>query len=396
MGAGAFGVELDAHAGAVPDLDLAVAHDRVGQAVDDVVPPGGITRGVFEGYEIAGQRGADLDQGGEAEQAVAGAVRGHHDAVQVGVLGDPFQLGDAADVAGVGADDVDGVALDQLLEVLPEVDLLAGVDGGGGGAGEVAVDVGVDVGDVVAGQHVLEPHEVVLLHGAGEADGVGDHPAGAAVQREADLVAEDLLHGGDAVDDVVEAAFGHQAGVEGAVEGAGGGGAVVEVLELALLRAVEGDALLDDGEALGEGEHPLAILGIMLGRGAAHGHAEGAVVGADVVADLAAEELVDGDAGGLAGEIPQRHLDDADRRAVGLEGAALADFQHHALDVGGVLADQRLAELQHEGLEVGLPGLHRAVAGEAFVGDEAQDRVLADDGDLGVGDFHFRAPLGES
>jgi hypothetical protein len=40
------------------------------------------------------------------EQAVGGAVRRDGDAVQVGVLGDPLQLGDAADIGWVGIDHV--------------------------------------------------------------------------------------------------------------------------------------------------------------------------------------------------------------------------------------------------------------------------------------------------
>ena len=88
----------------------------------------GLADRVLEGDVVVRQGGADLDQRGQAEQAVAGAVRRHQDAVQVGVLGDPLQLGDAADVARVGPDDVDRVLLDQLLEVLAQVDLLAGVD----------------------------------------------------------------------------------------------------------------------------------------------------------------------------------------------------------------------------------------------------------------------------
>ena len=65
------------------------------QALDDVIPPGIGAAGVFEGDEVGGQGGADLDQRGQAEDAVAGAVRRHQDAVQIGVFGDPFQLGDA-------------------------------------------------------------------------------------------------------------------------------------------------------------------------------------------------------------------------------------------------------------------------------------------------------------
>ena len=55
-------------------------------------------------------------------------MRRHEDAVQVGVFGDPLQLSNTADVARVGADDVHRVALDQALEVLAQVDLLAGMD----------------------------------------------------------------------------------------------------------------------------------------------------------------------------------------------------------------------------------------------------------------------------
>lgn len=72
-----------------------------------------------------GKRGGDLHQCREAEQAVAGAVRRNENAMQVGVFGDPFQLGKAADVGRIGSDDVDGVAFDQRFEVLAEIDLLA-------------------------------------------------------------------------------------------------------------------------------------------------------------------------------------------------------------------------------------------------------------------------------
>ena len=81
-------------------------------------------------------------------------------------------------------------------------------------------------------------------------------------------------------------------------------------------------------------------------------------------------------------------LDGADRRAVGLEAAALTDLQHHALDVGRVLADERIAEMQHPGLEVGLGEFDLAEAVDAFVGDDADDRDAADDGAAEIGDLH--------
>ena len=156
---------------------------------------------------------------------------------------------------------------------------------------------------------------------------------------------------------------------------------------------MEADALLDHEEVFGPLHHPLDVGGVVLGAVAGALLADRAVVDADLVADLAAEELVDRHAGGLAGDVPEGVLDGADRRAVGLEGAALADLQHHPLDVGGVLADQRVAEVQDAGLEVGLGELDLAEAVEALVGDDADDWVLADDGAAEVGDLH-RAPPG--
>ena len=172
------------------------------QAGDDVVPPGVGGARILEGDVVGGQRGADIDQRAEAEQAVGGAVRRHQDPVQVGVLGDPFQLGDAADVGRVGADDADRLGLDQLLEVVPQVDLLAGVDRRRGRGGQLAIGLRIDLRHVVAGEHVLEPHQVVLLDRLREADRVGQDPARAAIERQADLVAEHLLHRDDAVDHV--------------------------------------------------------------------------------------------------------------------------------------------------------------------------------------------------
>ena len=108
-------------------------------------------------------------------------------------------------------------------------------------ARHLAVDVGVDVGDVVAGDQVLQPHDVERLDRPGQADRVRHRPAGAAVERQPDLVAEHLLHRLDAGDDVLQAALGQQAAVEVAVEGARARLAVEEVGDLALHRAVEGD-----------------------------------------------------------------------------------------------------------------------------------------------------------
>src|SRR5689334_5925687 len=81
-------------------------------------------------------------------------------------------------------------------------------------------------------------------------------------------------------------------------------------------------------------------------------------------------------------------LDGADRGAVGLERAALADLQHHSLDIGRILADQRFAEMQHPGLEIGLGELDFTQAIKALVRDDTDNWVLADDGAAQVGDLH--------
>jgi hypothetical protein len=81
----------------------------------------------------------------------------HHHTVQIGELRDPFQLGDPTDIARVGADDANSVALDQFLEVLSKVDLLTGVNRCRGRARQLAIDVGIDVEAVVAGKNVFEP-----------------------------------------------------------------------------------------------------------------------------------------------------------------------------------------------------------------------------------------------
>ena len=134
--------------------------------------------------------------------------------------------------------------------------------------------------------------------------------------------------------------------------------------------------------------HPFDVGGVVLRPVAGALLADVAVVDPHLVAHLAAEQLVDRHARRLAGDVPERMLDGADGGAVGLERAALADLQHHALDVGRVLADQRLAEMQHPGLEIGLGVLDFAKAVEAFVGDDADDGVLADDGAAQIGDLH--------
>src|SRR5215213_8328322 len=140
--------------------------------------------------------------------------------MQVGVFRDPFQLGDSPDVAWIGTDDVDGVPLDEILEVLAEIDLLAGVDRGRRALRDVAVHVGVDERHIVSADQVLEPHQVDGLESPRETNRVGNHPPRSAIEGEADLVAQDLFNGEDALDSVLEATLRDEPAVEYAVQAA--------------------------------------------------------------------------------------------------------------------------------------------------------------------------------
>src|SRR5271157_2919266 len=51
------GLERDAETRAVPNVDEALFHDRVGQAVDNVVPPLGLADRIFEADVVLRQHG---------------------------------------------------------------------------------------------------------------------------------------------------------------------------------------------------------------------------------------------------------------------------------------------------------------------------------------------------
>ena len=85
-------------------------------------------------------------------------------------------------------------------------------------------------------------------------------------------------------------------------------------------------------------------------------------VGADPIAQRTAEHAVHGQPGGLAGDVPQRHVDAADRgvedRPAAKERAAI-HLLPQVLDAGGVLPDKKRAEPLHH-LRDGLVHLEQA------------------------------------
>ena len=122
------GIDVEAEPWARQQFDHRIAYDLLRQSDDDFLPPRIGRGGILEGNEVGRQGGAHIDQRPEAEEPVGRAVRRHHDRMHVSVLGDPFEFGDAADVGRIGTDDPHRLRLDQLLEVMAQVDLLAGVD----------------------------------------------------------------------------------------------------------------------------------------------------------------------------------------------------------------------------------------------------------------------------
>src|SRR5260370_42540719 len=83
---------------------------------------------------------------------------------------------------------------------------------------------------------------------------------------------------------------------------------VEKIWNVARHRRMESDALLDDREAFGGRFHPAHVGGVVLGRLAGQREPDTSGVDAQLVAGLAPQQLVDRQAGGLAGYVPHGPL----------------------------------------------------------------------------------------
>src|SRR5260370_8254391 len=110
---------------------------------------------------------------------------------------------------------------------------------------------------------------------------------------------------------------------------------------------MEADPLLDDREAFNCRLHLCHVGGVILWRLPPEWEPNATVVDANLVADLTPEQLEHGKAGGLAGYVPKRHFDCADRAAPGFEAAQAPDLQHSPFDVGGAFAQKVLLVPAH-------------------------------------------------
>ena len=116
----------------------------------------------------------------------------------------------------------------------------------------------------------------------------------------------------------------------------------------------------------------------------------GIAIDADLVAELAAQHLVDGHAIGFARDIPEGQLDATDAAGLASMMAELLDAAEDLVDVAGVLAQD--AALEHQGIALAAAIAHLAIAHQALVGVDLDQRAGhggADVGDAHVGDAQF-------
>ena len=115
-------------------------------------------------------------------------------------------------------------------------------------------------------------------------------------------------------------------------------------------------------------------------------------VQADAVAVPAAEHPVDGDAVGLARQVPQGHLDAGDAAALPAVVAELPNRLEDPLHVARILAEQ--PALEHQGVPLAAAVADLAVAGDALVRVDPDQgnphRGPRNDGDPQIGDPQLR------
>ena len=154
-----------------------------------------------------------MDKCGQADQSIKNAMRGHHDSMQVGIFRNPLQFGEAADIFRVRTDDAHGVPLNEILEILPQIYLFAGVNRSGCRLCHFTIIIRESVRCVIACEQIFHPHDVERFKGACDADCIRHHPAGTAIECQTNFIAEHGLHRFHTGDDMLHAFFGQQAAV---------------------------------------------------------------------------------------------------------------------------------------------------------------------------------------
>src|SRR5665811_1062486 len=114
----------------------------------------GLAHRILERNIVLRQGGRQMHMRGQPDQPIEDPMGSDQDAVEVGIFCDPLQFRQSPDVFRVGSDYVDCLFFDQILEVLPQVDLFAGVNRKRSALGDFPKHFGVGVWRIVAGDDV--------------------------------------------------------------------------------------------------------------------------------------------------------------------------------------------------------------------------------------------------
>ena len=327
--------------------------------------------------------------GGEADGGeIVGPVRAAADVVELSELEDAPEVGYPAGVDDVGADVVDELLGDQLLAVPDGVEELPHRERRGG----VLPDDPKALLQLRRHQ-VLEPEQLVLLDPPPQPGGLDRGQPVVGVVEERKVETEPLPDRLEERGYLVQVARGGPVRPLGRGRGRGHvpGLAVRGVRAHPVDRADPLDAHLHADRAVSEVQetgHLVEHLG--------HGLAVGVPVDGDAVAAPAAQQLVHGQAGHLALDVPEGRVDGRDRghgdRAAA-PVAALVEELPGVLDAGRVPAEEQRADVVGEVAGHGeLAPVEGGIAdpGDALVRGELQGHEVAPrarDDDLGVDDL---------
>jgi len=204
----------------------------------------------------------------------------------MGHIGDLARFEEPAAPLDVGHDEIDGAFFKQFAEAVAEEEVLAGADGGAHGLSDVAQGV-----DVFWRDRLFEPEDAEGFDFDGDALAGGGVVTAVYVNGEVDARADGIADEGHLFHHAVD--FAVRGGPVDPVEACRIGGLIDVDRE-------RGGAHLFD---LFQAGRRFRVVRMVVGRVA---------IDADSVADLAAEQLVDGQAEGLAGEVPERDFDGAE------------------------------------------------------------------------------------
>ena len=318
---------------------------------------------------------AEVGDGGlQLDGSCVGDDRTGHMDLHAGVkdvchVGNLLQLGDAAAVAGVGLDELDGVVFEEVVVAPAGVDPLTGGQRRADALAQLLHHVGVQHGD-----RLLVSHHIVLVAQLADADGRGQ--VGLAVVLDDDVNIGELL------------ADGSHAALDPLIERTVGEAFLGQVRDFLGVLVVGGEVDLHRVVALADGVaddvHILLVgaPGTDLGGPA---ELQLTCVAAQLVTALAAQQLVDGHAQSLALDVPQcdvqsGHTGEDDHAAALTPEGALQDCLPNQLGVHGVHADDMVGHVDDHAIRCGITGAvsdtRFAVAVDAFIGiDAATDRI---------------------